>query len=218
MAIDPPESNNSVTHNKILIIGSSQVKFIRPKSLVNTTVCTCSGAQILDIHDKLLAMDITSYTHIILQVGTNDIYKMSGLIKLEFELLIKTIKLRASPDIEIILSGLPLTCNDKEKNGKIGEVNLVLRLMVLQNPSNVTFACHEQVLSMNGVGLPDLLCDDGYHLNKQGTAKLLRVWHEHVPIMGSTNSDEEMTRNYEVHNTDYDYRESTVSQSRNQLK
>ena len=116
-SIIPPESKDNL--NNILIIGTSQVKFVRPKSLLNTTVRTLSGAQILAVHNKLLMMDITSYTHIILQVGTNDIHKRSGLIRLEYELLIKAINLMASPDIQIIVSGLPLRCNDKDTNERI---------------------------------------------------------------------------------------------------
>ncbi|CAG2249806.1 unnamed protein product [Mytilus edulis] len=65
--------SRNFNNNNILVIGSSLLKSINIKDLINTRVSTNRGARIIDIINIVKDTDIRQYQSIIVHIGGNDI-------------------------------------------------------------------------------------------------------------------------------------------------
>ena len=174
----PPAHAANVTRGTTLLIGSSLIKHVKPKSLHHTLVQTMRGASVLDAYHRLSNTTLGPYSQIVLQFGSNDLDKRPELVTLEYKLLLSAIKLNAKPNSKIYISAIPPRLDRRAKAAK----SLNCHLSSLADPeANIFFVCHDDAFFTTAgvsVELSSYLARDRYHLNKKGTEVLLSSLNE----------------------------------------
>ena len=178
----PPAHAAKITTGTTLLIGSSLIKHVKPKSLHHTLVQTMRGATVLDAYHRLSNTTLGPYSQIILQFGSNDLDRRPELVTLEYKMLLSAIKLNAKPNSKIYISAIPPRLDRRAKAAK----SLNCHLSGLADPeANIFFVCHADAFFTTAgvsVGLSSYLARDRYHLNTKGTEVLLsslndRFWY-----------------------------------------
>ena len=168
----PPAHAAKVTTGTTLLIGSSLIKHVKPKSLHHTLVQTMRGATVLDAYHRLSNATLGPYSQIVLQFGSHDLDRRPELVSLEYKLLLSAIKLNAKPNSKIYISAIPPRLDRRAKAAK----SLNCHLSGLADPEANIFVCHDDAFFITAgvsVELSSYLAR-----NKKGTEVLLSSLNE----------------------------------------
>ena len=170
-----PPVNNIM--GSTLLIGSSQLKLVKPRFLHKTLVQTMRGATVLDAYSRLSNTTLGPYSQIILQFGSNDLDRRPEMVVLEYKLLLNAVRLNTKSTSKIFISAIPPRLDRRAEAAKC----LNGHLSSLADPvANIFFLSHDSAFATAAVphGLASCLARDKYHLNKKGTGILLSSLNE----------------------------------------
>ena len=170
-----PPVNNIM--GSTLLIGSSQLKLVKPRFLHKTLVQTMRGATVLDAYSRLSNTTLGPYSQIILQFGSNDLDRRPEMVVLEYKLLLSAVRLNTKSTSKIFISAIPPRLDRRAEAAKC----LNGYLSSLADPvANIFFLSHDSAFATAAVphGLASCLARDKYHLNKKGTGILLSSLNE----------------------------------------
>ncbi|CAG2252470.1 unnamed protein product [Mytilus edulis] len=201
MQTSPPEENKgkrlgngsqqqkisrNFNNNNILVIGSSLLKSINIKDLINTRVSTNRGARIIDIINIVKDADIRQYQSIIVHIGGNDISNGAtlNLIHDNYESLLYLLRSKADMNTNIIVSSVP-----PRKDTNVEPFNRIL--IDLCDYYNLQYIDHSKCFYDDyGYVKKTLYQRDGIHLTKMGTMVFLQNIDQYVKILKlSSNND-----------------------------
>ncbi|CAG2203566.1 unnamed protein product [Mytilus edulis] len=159
--------------------GSSLLKSINTKDLINTRVSTNRGARIIDIINIVKDTDIRQYQSIIVHIGGNDISNGAtlNLIQENYESLLYLLRSKADMNTNIIVSSVP-----PRKDTDVEPVNKIL--IDLCDYYNLQYIDHSKCFYDDyGYVKKTLYQRDGIHLTKMGTMVFLQNIDQYVKIL-----------------------------------
>ncbi|CAG2196993.1 unnamed protein product [Mytilus edulis] len=171
--------SRNFNNNNILVIGSSLLKSINTKDLINTRVSTNRGARIIDIINIVKDTDIRQYQSIIVHIGGNDISNGAtlNLIHDNYESLLYLLRSKADMNTNIIVSSVP-----PRKDTDVEPVNKIL--IDLCDYYNLQYIDHSKCFYDDyGYVKKTLYQRDGIHLTKMGTMVFLQNIDQYVKIL-----------------------------------
>ncbi|XP_062614644.1 uncharacterized protein LOC134276398 [Saccostrea cucullata] len=155
---------------KVLLIGTSNVHKIKEEKLSTQFDTIKRIAYTLeDTHDEIKKFTETPDC-IVLHSLTNDgKTKHAVQCTQQLEEIINSCKSKWT-NIKVVLSLETPRLDDKHLDAKMQTINAAVVMKFMEDP-HVTLS-HNTNLTNNGIPLTNLLEQDGYHLSKQGTARL----------------------------------------------
>ncbi|CAH1233111.1 Hypp591 [Branchiostoma lanceolatum] len=179
------DPNNDYT--KVLLIGDSNLKYINPRGLHETTVHTRPGRRITDIARELDETDLQPYSHIVVHAGTNNLSEKDDenditTIGKEAEVLCSTIR-NKQPTAKIVISGICPRADRVLPATKVEPANTALRRVAEEN--RALFVDNEGSFQYRNGRLNTTLYDkDLLHINrKRGASRLIANICEVVPTI-----------------------------------
>ncbi|CAG2231668.1 unnamed protein product [Mytilus edulis] len=171
--------SRNFNNNNILVIGSSLLKSINTRDLINTRVSTNRGARIIDIINIVKDTDIRQYQSIIVHIGGNDISNGAtlNLIHDNYESLLYLLRSKADMNTNIIVSSVP-----PRKDTNVEPFNRIL--IDLCDYYNLQYIDHSKCFYDDyGYVKKTLYQRDGIHLTKMGTMVFLQNIDQYVKIL-----------------------------------
>ena len=182
MPICSNTNQNPNSPAETLIIGSSILKNIRRKGLVNTDIKTLRGAKINDVSNYISTTNIKQYKKIVLLIGGNDASanRSPSTVQEDYESLLLQIRSKCHKQCALSISGLP-----PRRDVNVQKINTILFNMC--EHFNLQFI--PQYFSFYYKGTYDvneeLYTKDRIHINMRGTSVLLHNINKYVPILAS---------------------------------
>ena len=178
-----PSYRNDEKKEKVLLIGSSVLKGIKPVKLRGEVdVWAHRGATVLDIYNDLRKnIDLSVYHTVLIHVGGNDASSGKNLRQF-INIYSDMIKYVKSQNCRVMVSEiLPrVECDVRLFNSK---------LYNLSYDDKVTFVSNREIfMSQNSGIVKRLFVVDGVHLNNYGTIQLLRNFNKYVSIIHGKSS------------------------------
>lgn len=178
--IKPPEIA------KTFIVGSSILQKISTRGLSrHTTVKTYRGANTSHIRYHLENSNLNEFRNFIIQVGGNDASQNRDpeLIECEFVNMIQIIR-GTVPKAKIILSECTPRCDVN-----VNYVNSIIR-RVANDYSVHVLQTNRRFMNKNGRMDYSLMSRDGIHLTSKGTATLLKLYNDTIPVLKENPTNE----------------------------
>jgi len=172
--------NNKVSKSETLTVGSSILQRIVTKGLSrNTKIRTYRGATTSHIKHHLEEnTSLNDFQNFILQVGGNDASqgREPELIECEYTNIIQVIR-GSVPNANIFLSECP-----PRRDVNVNCVNSIIRTVAKDYKVDV-IKTNSHFLSKNGHLDNALIWRDGIHLTNKGTATLVKLYNNVIPII-----------------------------------
>lgn len=174
-------AHESTKNSKTLIIGSSILKGIKTKGLINTDICTNRGADIITLIKVIEGKNLADYKSIIIHIGGNDLsngYTLNSIYE-NYLSLLYLLRAKSNKDTVLMVSGMP-----PRWGTNVQALNMLLK--DLCDNLNLQFIDHTMEFhDTNGYVKHELLHSDGIHLSKKGTSTFLHNINNYVQIMRS---------------------------------
>ncbi|CAH1250082.1 Hypp8760 [Branchiostoma lanceolatum] len=182
------ESGSNKDTKKVLLIGDSNLNWLKyTRGLQDTIVPTRPGQTLKDISRELDTTDLQSYSHAVVQAGTNDLTELDdeqdiANIEKEAERLCTIVKDK-HPRVKLALSGICPRADRALPAAKVDPANAALRRVA--DEWRVLYVDNEGSFQYRNGQLDESLYDrDRLHISRRrGASRLVSNINEVVPIL-----------------------------------
>lgn len=170
------DGNAAQNKEKVLIVGDSMTKFIKPNKLSrkhHVQSYSFAGAKIEDMNDFVKPLLRRRPDKVIVHVGTNNVKDENPKrVKAKIGELVDTIR-NEQPSAKIVLSSVIHRNDDRSLNGSIDQVNRGVESVCRQR--GLDFISHDNIPE-------DCLNNGGLHLNRKGVFSLANNFRKYLSL------------------------------------
>lgn len=168
------DGNAAQYKEKVLIVGDSMTKFIKPNKLSkkhHVQSYSFAGAKVEDMNDFVKPLLRRRPDKVIVHVGTNNVKDDNPKrVKGKIAELVDTIR-NEQPNAKIVLSSVIHRNDDRSLNGSIDQVNRAVESVCRQR--GLDFISHDNIPE-------DCLNNGGLHLNRKGVYNLANNFRKYL--------------------------------------
>ena len=170
------DANAAQNKEKVLIVGDSMTKFIKPNKLSrkhHVQSYSFAGAKIEDMNDFVKPLLRRRPDKVIVHVGTNNVKDENPKrVKAKIGELVDTIR-NEQPSAKIVLSSIIRRNDGRSLNGSIDQVNRGVESVCRQR--GLDFISHDNIPE-------DCLNNGGLHLNRKGVFSLANNFRKYLSL------------------------------------